>query len=800
MSTLSPTGLTTQEASAKLAITGPNRLSKGKKRNMFLCFLSQFKDLMIIILIISSCISIYLGDALQGYIILGIVIVNALFGFVQEFRTEKALEALSAMTTPKAHVIRSGNPMVISAESLVPGDIVLLKAGDRVPADGRMLESASLTTDESLLSGESLEISKSTQDLLYMGTSVLAGHGVMEVSSIGMSTEMGKIAKMLQTISREETPLQQKLDALGKTIALLCLIVCALVSILGTITGKPPYIMFISGVSLAVAAIPEGLPAIVTASLAMGVSRMAKRNALVRRLPAVETLGCATVICTDKTGTLTQNKMTVTATWFEPGMEQSTLDAMASCVNIQIDSAGQAQGSPTEVALYNYALTKGGNILTKLSEIPFDSTKKYMVVCCDTSSGPITIVKGAPEVVFSLCKGSIPADVQSTLTQMSKDGLRTIAIAYGNSSSSQINLARCNLKLCGIAGITDPPRPESAEAVRLCHRAGIRTIMITGDSLETAKAIAKKLSILGPRQRALRGSDIDTMTTDELTSALKNTTVIARATPEHKLIIVKSLKASGEIVAMTGDGVNDSPAIKEAHIGVSMGKGGSDVTREASAISLMDDNFATLVHAIEEGRLIYRNILRFVRYMLACNLGEVLTMVIAILINLPLPLLASQLLLVNVITDGLPAMALGFSPLYSQLMEVPPRSPNSQIISKATAFRILLRGLLIGCSTVGMFVLADYYGGTLECCRGTALAMLVVSQLVYVFGCNRDGRPFSLRTLFDNKTLVVAVLLSAAVLLLSLYYTPFALALQIKPPTNSLWMVIIGISLSGLLF
>ena len=678
---------------------------------------------------------------------------------------------------------------------------MLLNAGDRVPADGTLLDSVEFTTDESLLSGESLEIAKSSGSPLYMGTNVLSGHGIMEVSSTGMSTEMGKIAKLLQGISKEETPLQRKLDTLGRTIAFLCLFVCAMVTILGTITGKPLSIMFLSGVSLAVAAIPEGLPAIVTASLAMGVGRMAKRNALVRKLPAVETLGCATVICTDKTGTLTQNKMTVTNSWFVTGLDQIGLDAMASCTNVQTDEDGSISGSPTEVALYNYAMDQGGELYTKNSEIPFDSTKKYMAVCCDTPYGQSVFVKGAPEIILSLCKASPFDEAHNQITKMGQEGLRTIALAYGHDAlGPNMNLSKINLNLCGVVGITDPPRPESAKAVEECHRAGIRTIMITGDSLPTAKAIAKRLKILGSKQRALSCKDIDNMSPDQLKLALKNTTVFARANPEHKLAIVKCLKDSGEIVAMTGDGVNDSPAIKEAHIGVSMGKGGSDVTRQASAISLMDDNFATLVNAIEEGRLIYRNILKFVRYMLACNLGEVLTMVIAIMLNLPLPLLASQLLLVNVITDGLPAMALGFSPLYNELMSCPPRDPNSQIISKWTALRISLRGLLIGCSTVGIFVLSDFYGASLEGSRGAALSMLIVSQLIYVFGCNRDGRPFTFKNLFDNRTLVLAVFVSASILLACLYYSPLAMALQIKPPTTELWMVIIGISMSGLLF
>ncbi len=803
MSTLTSKGLSTQEASARTILDGPNRLANSKKRNMLLVFLSQFKDVMIIILIISAVISIYLGDGVQGYIILSIVAVNALFGFIQEFRTERALEALSAMATRTAKVLRDGQIQTINSEHVVKGDIVMVKAGDRIPADGVLLEAVGATVDESILSGESMDIEKRDGDPLYMGTTLLSGHGTIQVTAIGMYTEMGKIADMLRDINREDTPLQRKLAQLGKVIAIICLLVCAMVSILGTITGKPAYTMFVSGVSLAVAAVPEGLPAIVTASLAMGVSRMAKRNALVRKLPAVETLGCATVICTDKTGTLTQNKMSVVKTWFPTGCQSMALDVMVSCTSVNEDTDGTISGSPTETALYRYATSQGCRPLPKLNEIPFDSTRKYMAVSCNKDAHSAVLLKGAPEIVMTMCRrwGPLPPAAEDQLRDMAQEGLRVIALAWGQPKNRQsLDLSNCNLQLVGLIGIMDPPRPESGEAVRICHNAGIRTIMITGDSKTTAVAIAKKLSIMGPGNTALTGQDIDSMSHQELAQALKTTTVFARVTPAHKLAIVRCLKESGEIVAMTGDGVNDSPAIKEAHIGVSMGKGGSDVTREASAISLMDDNFATLVHAVEEGRLIYRNILRFVRYMLACNLGEVLTMVIAILLNLPLPLLASQLLLVNVVTDGLPAMALGFSPTYSELMRVPPRNPDSGIISKWTALRIGLRGLLIGCSTVGLFILTDYWGGSMAMCRGAALSMLIVSQLIYVFGCNRDGRPFGLSSLFDNKALVWAVILSAGVLLLCLYYAPLALLLQIEPPTTSLWMVIVGISMSGLLF
>lgn len=804
MSTLKTKGLSAQEVSIRTIYDGPNRLAEAKKRNLLLVLLSQFCDVMIIILIISAGISIYLGDRAQGFIILGIVTVNALFGFIQEFRTEKALDALKAMATPTAKVIREGQLHNISAEEIVRGDVVMLGAGDRIPADGVILECAGAAADESLLSGESMSVDKDVGHSLYMGTTLLAGHAIMEVTDIGMSTEMGKIAGMLRDIDRETTPLQQKLNKLGKVVATICIAVCAMVTVLGIVTGKSAYTMFVSGVSLAVAAIPEGLPAIVTASLAMGVGRMAKRKALVRKLPAVETLGCATVICTDKTGTLTQNRMSVSDTWFVPGMEPRAMDVMVSCVNISYGENGEIQGTPTETALYRYASSTGIQPLTILDEIPFDSTKKYMAVKCSKGAGTIVLAKGAPEVIMPLCRRSASdlytAEVQ--LRRMAEGGLRVIALAYGRcpSGNGRLNISAADMQLVGLVGLMDPPRPESAEAVRKCHNAGIKTIMITGDSKSTAMAIGRRLDLLRPGDGALTGADIDSMTPEELAAAAKTTRVFARVTPAHKLAIVRSLKQSGEIVAMTGDGVNDSPAVKEAHIGVSMGKGGSDVTREASAISLMDDNFATLVHAIEEGRLIYSNILRFVRYMLAGNLGEVLTMVIAIMLNLPLPLLPTQLLLVNVITDGLPAMALGFSPTYSELMQVPPRDPNSQIINKKTALQIAVRGLLIGCSTVGMFVLTDYMGGNLSICRGSALSMLIVSQLVYVFGCNRDGRRFSLRNIFDNKMLVAATLISLSVLAVCLYCPPLAAMLEVTPPTLPLWLLIAGISLSGILF
>lgn len=802
-------GLTTKEAKERIEKFGLNEITEKKKVSAIKILLQQFNDFIIWVLIGATIISGLMGDVADAITIFVIVVINGILGFVQEFKTEKSLDALKSLAAPTCKVLRDGNIKVINANELTIGDVVILEAGDRVPADGEIFECTNLMADESLLTGESVGVNKTTNSkeasLIYMGTKVLKGKGRFRVNAIGMSTKMGSIADMLQDIEEEKSPLKERLDGLGKILLVLCLAICALVTILGIIRGNDLTEMFLLGVSLAVAAIPEGLAAIVTVSLALGVSRMLKRNALVKKLPAVETLGCTSVICSDKTGTLTQNKMTVKEIFVEGKHSRLDIDPFPSSQNLmksfvycndcnydfsknKIEEA--LNGDPTETALikaYFKDVNHLKNTIEKVNrvfDIPFDSSRKMMSVIVKEGAGEVCYVKGAPERLINKCKyikeeGRVKLltfqkkqQILNIVENMSNRALRCIGGAYKVENLTRNESLENDLIFLGIAGIIDPPRPEVKDSVIKCRLAGITPVMITGDHKNTAFAIGKDLNIAKSQEQVITGEELDKLDDKELKKRVNKLRIFARVTPNHKLRIVKAFKQNGNIVAMTGDGVNDAPAIKEADIGVAMGISGTDVTKEASSMILMDDNFETIVSAVEEGRIIYDNIRKFIRYLLSCNLGEVLTMFLATIFYLPTPMLPIQILFVNLATDGLPAIALGVDPADKDIMNQQPRSKREGIFARGLTEKILVRGCLIGICTLLSFIVGGLYGMDLNTCRTMALSTLVMSQLLHVFECRSERHSIFELKLFTNMYLVGAVAISV-IMLLCIIYIPF---------------------------
>lgn len=839
-------GLSAKQAKKLLDEMGENTLVQKKKVNALKIFGAQFKDLMTIILLVATALSVTMGEVTEAISIVTIVFLNAVMGFIQEFKTERTLEALKNMAAPSSTVIRDGEQITVPAKELVPGDILLIEAGDKVPADAILRSVSNLQVDESLLTGESVPVIKVASsaakcanevgkpELIYMGTIVTKGRGMAEVIDTGMRTQMGHIAGMLGEIEEEATPLQNRLAQLGKYIAIGCLVICSVVSVTGILRGEPVFDMIVTGISLAVAAVPEGLPAIVTIALALAVGRMLKRNALVRRLHAVETLGCASVICSDKTGTLTENKMTVrelavagghfdvsgsgfelegectengvpirTSRYpaleklFETGVICSSASIHIGDINVTLKKgktrSGRTQhvvesstGDPTEVAILIAAAKAGiyGERLRQsyrvIDEIPFDSDRKRMSVVVAHSGQRELLCKGAPDVVLERCTGVLTPNGVKPLTagekklwlqkneDMASKALRVLAFCYrpyeGRESDPEQGLI-----LLGFAGMIDPPRKEAFEAVRTCKKAGIRPVMITGDHKVTAAAIAKDLGILRQGDDIMTGEEIDRCSDGELTKRVQQTSVFARVSPNHKLRIVRAFKRNGHVVAMTGDGVNDAPAIKEADIGVAMGQNGTDVTKEASSIILLDDNFATLVAAIEEGRVIYANIRKFIRYLLSCNIGEVLTMFVGMLMGLPMVLQPIQILLVNLATDGLPAIALGLEPAEDGVMTQKPRRKDDSVFSNGLATKIIFRGILIGLTTLAVFVSLFKETASLDIARTGAYLALVLTQLIHVFECKSEKVGLFGVKFLNNKKLIGAVFVSGLILYFSIY-------------------------------
>lgn len=821
------TGLTEREAQKRMEKYGPNKLKEKKKVSAFMIFLAQFNDFITWVLIGATLISGFMGEMADAITIIIIVIVNAILGFVQEFKTEKSLEALKSLAAPTTKVMRDGVVKVINAESLTLGDMIVLEAGDRIPADGLLLNGNGVVVDESLLTGEAVGVNKSSnpkENSLFMGTIMLKGKALARVSSIGMDTEMGKIAHMLSSIEEERSPLKEKLDSLGRVLVVICLAICAIVTLVGISRGQKATEMFLLGVSLAVAAIPEGLPAIVTVSLALGVSRMLKRNALVRKLPAVETLGCTSIICSDKTGTLTENKMTLKALYFDdniyeldkgnPPENMILRKAFIYCNDCSYDYSAidlnkGVLGDPTETALVkgyfkSIEEVKNFNIRSqRVFDLPFDSARKMMSVIIKEGNDEKCYVKGAPERLINKCnyiliKGEIrpftmgeKAKIAKAVEEMSSKALRCLAAAYKTKNIAKNERLEEDLIFLGVAGIIDPPRKEAKDAVLKCKISGIRPIMITGDHKNTAFAIAKELDIAKEDDEVMTGDEIEKATDKELDIKINKIRVFARVSPNHKLRIVKAFKKKNKIVAMTGDGVNDAPAIKEADIGISMGISGTDVAKEASSMILMDDNFSTIVSAIEEGRIIYDNIRKFIRYLLSCNLGEVLTMFLASVFYLPNPLSPIQILFVNLATDGLPAIALGVDPPDKDIMSQRPRKKDEGIFARGLMEKIIIRGSLIGVCTLLSFIGGSYYGYSLDTSRTMALSTLVLSQLIHVFECRSENHSIFEINLFTNMYLVGAVTVSI-IMLLSIIYVPVLMAIFHTTALNlGQWLIVV---------
>lgn len=865
-------GLSDKEVKERASRFGPNELARAPKAPPWQLFVNQFRDFMVLVLLAATAISGFLGEYADAVTIMIIVVVNAILGFIQEYRAERSMEALKQLTAPEARVIRGGQERKIPAVELVPGDIVLLEEGDRVPADLRLLRTVNLEIEESALTGESVPVKKQeealadkdmalgdTRNMVYLGTVVTRGRGRGLVVHTGMATEMGQIAGMIQEAGQEETPLQRRLSQLGKGLVAFCLLICAVVVAVGIMRGEEAYQMFLAGVSLAVAAIPEGLPAIVTVALAIGVQRMIRRNAIIRKLPAVETLGCATVICSDKTGTLTQNEMTVrevvlgghtfdvTGEGYDPKGEFAgtgdrqglhftlLMKAAALCNNAVLErgsiSVGglfrgltrgrpvkewSVMGDPTEGALLVMAAKAGfwreriEMKESRVAELPFDSDRKRMTVVYRQPSGAMSaFIKGAPDVVLDLCTHTyrdgmaVPLsardreEILARNSSLAEKALRVLAFAYrelpANTGDYSEKSLEQRLIFLGLAGMIDPPRPAAVKAVQTCRRAGIKVVMITGDHQLTAYAVGRELGILSKGDRVLTGRDLDRMSDGQFREQAERVSVYARVSPKHKLQIVRALKHAGHVVAMTGDGVNDAPAVKEADIGIAMGITGTDVTKEASAMVLADDNFRSIVAAVEEGRGIYDNIRKFIRYLLSCNVGEVLTMFLAVLAGLPLPLMPIQILWMNLVTDGLPAMALGVDPYDRDIMTRPPRHPRESVFSHGLAWRISSSGTVIGLGTL----LAFWIGlslGDVALARTMAFNTLVFFQLFYVFTCRSEFHTILDVGLLTNPYLIGAVLISAT-LQLAVDYVPFLQPIFHTVPLNGLhWAFILVIS------
>ncbi len=843
-------GLTTKECKERQKENGLNQLEEARKTSALITFLSQFKDFMVLVLLAATVISALLGEYLDAGAIILIVFINGILGFIQEKKAEKSLSALKELSAPTAMVLRDGTWTTLHAKEIVVGDLIRVTSGDRVGADLRFISTKGLKIEESALTGESLPSLKHERVLKgnkltlgdqanmgFMGTMVTQGSGTGIVTAIGMQTEMGRIAHLIQNADSLATPLQLKLEQLGKILIAIALALTALVVIAGVYQGHNLYKMLLSGVSLAVAAIPEGLPAIVTVALALGVQKMSKRQAIVRKLPSVETLGCATVICSDKTGTLTQNKMTVTKLWTEGKawslMDQARIDRSSTkykllsyavlCNNAELASENEEDeerafsGDPTEGALLISGLKAG---LTKekllqdaavLEEYPFDSARKMMsVIVQNNKQEKMVITKGAPDVLLEKCDYILwdgrrtvknkkhVFDVQEAIETFGGQALRTIAVAYktvnDGQSVSSAQEAESGLTLVGLQGMIDPPRDEVKQSILDCHKAGIKTVMITGDHARTAGAIAKQLNMLPLNGRVLDGQALSKMTEQELENEVENVYVYARVSPEHKLKIVKALQKKGHVVAMTGDGVNDAPAIKSANIGIAMGKSGTDVAKEASSLILSDDNFSTIKAAIEEGRNIYENIRKFIRYLLASNVGEILVMLFAMLLALPLPLLPIQILWVNLVTDGLPAMALGMDSAEDNVMKHGPRKPHEGVFSRGLGWKIISRGFLIGTVTLLAFWIAlNDNPDNLVKAQTIAFSTLVMAQLIHVFDC-RSERSVLHRNPFENVYLVFAVLSSVLLLLVVIYIPGLHAVFHTVPLLIRDWLLVLGMS------
>ncbi len=819
-------GLGTEEAKSRLLKYGPNELAQAPHTSLLVKFFNQFKSFMIIVLIIAGVISGVVGylngeGFTDSIIILAIVVLNAVIGVVQEFKAEKSLDALKRMSAPHCKVIRDGELQIAESRTLVPGDVVEIETGDSIPADIRLIEAVNLKVQEAALTGESLPVEKNTAciegevplgdrtDMAFQSCSVTYGRGRGVVVGTGGDTEVGRIASMIQAVPEFKTPLQIRLDKLGKALAWASLAASVIIFIVGLVYGHELLAMFMTAVSLAAAAIPEGLPAVSTIVLAVGVQRLAKRNAIVRNMPSVETLGCTTVICSDKTGTLTQNRMTVVKSFPEDSRE--LVDIAVLCNDASINEDGQPIGDPTETALI--AMGEKRSVMKaemekkypRVSEIPFDSERKLMTtVHSDPDGGLFLAVKGGFDELLSRCNRILDAGTVRPLTaedvarlseinsKMAADALRVLCMAYKNAEllDTPAEIEK-DLIFTGMVGMIDPPRDEVRDAVAKCGEAGIRPVMITGDHKLTAIAIARDLGIMHDTDSAYTGADVERMSDEELRVAVRTASVFARVSPEHKLRIVKAFKSNGEVVAMTGDGVNDAPALKLADIGVAMGITGTDVSKEAADVVLSDDNFATIVASVEEGRRIYDNVLKCVRFLLSTNFGELMLLFMAVILNLPAPLLPIHILWINLVSDSLPALALGFDTAEEGIMRRKPIDPKAGILTRSFTLNSLFRGMLIAGLSLG----AWYIGAETSPETGMTMSFAVValSQLSILF-CVRAGHNAIVHHLFTNKYLWAAVVF-VLVLMLGVLLIPAAQEVFHVTPLNAeQWWWIAGMS------
>ena len=809
LSTDETRGLTDEQVKTLRAEHGENRLQEKKKKTMFWRFIDQFRDAMILILIAAAIISFVVAitegnpkEFFEPLLILFIVILNAVMGVMQESKAEKALDALKSLSAPHARIIRGGEERIVDAAELVPGDIIKVEAGDFIPADARLLQSVSLKSEESALTGESVPSEKDAAavvaedaplgdraNMIFSGCSVTYGTAVAVVTATGMKTEMGKIAGLLDNETEGQTPLQKKLAQLGKYLGIVALAACGVIFVVGLANGIPVLEIFMTAVSLAVSAIPEGLPAIVTIVLSIGVQKMVKRNALIRRLPAVETLGSASIICSDKTGTLTQNRMTLVRAYLDDGTtEDISSENSASIRNllkygalccdgsVTFDADGKEThiGDPTETAII-LAAHKNGMPKDKINAdhprkaaLPFDSDRKLMSTVNEIDGKHIVIVKGAFDMMLSRCvKGNMEAAREMCET-MSRDALRVLAIGYKEIAEIPENptseTLENGLTFLGLVGMIDPPRPECKVAVATCRTAGIKPVMITGDHVVTAAAIAKELGIMEEGDDAITGVQLDAMTDEELDARVEKISVYARVSPENKIRIVKAWQRRGQVVSMTGDGVNDAPALKAADIGCAMGITGTDVAKGAADMTLTDDNFATIVEAVREGRGIYANIRRVIEFLLGTNIGEVITVFLSMILWHKTPLLSMQLLWINLVTDSLPAIALGMEEVEENIMEQKPRSKNESIFAHGLGLRVILQGVLFALLTLIGYVVGEKTTGTVEGGQTMAFIILSMSQIVQALNMRTDRslfrtNPFSNRTM--NLAVVTSVLLTA---------------------------------------
>ena len=830
-------GLSSQEAQQRLGKYGENKLAEKKKKTNLQRFLEQFKDAMIIILLLAAAVSFVVAcfghdpmEFFEPLLILLIVVLNAVLGMVQEAKAEKALDALKSMSAPHARVLRDGKEQVIDAAQLVPGDIIRLEAGDFIPADARLLKSVSLKSEESALTGESVPSEKDAaalveekaplgdrSNMVFSGCSVTYGTATAVVTGTGMNTEMGKIAGLLEGEEEGQTPLQQKLAQLGKYLGFVALAACAVIFVVGLVNGINVLEIFMTAVSLAVSAIPEGLPAIVTIVLAIGVQRMVKKNALIRRLPAVETLGSASVICSDKTGTLTQNRMTLVKLWVNGEPELETVSASntpaarellrygALCCDGSVvykeDGTEQHIGDPTETSILVAAHKNGmeqdelNRQYPRLAELPFDSDRKLMTSVNQIDGKIVAIVKGAFDMMAARCvSGNLEAAKEKN-DEMSRGALRVLAVGYKflekapeDPTSEELENG---LTLLGLVGMIDPPRPEAKAAVATCRQAGIKPVMITGDHVVTASAIAKELGILGEGDKAITGAQLDAMTEEQLDQEVEHISVYARVSPENKIRIVKAWQRKGQVVSMTGDGVNDAPALKAADIGCAMGITGTDVAKGAADMTLTDDNFATIVDAVREGRGIYANIKKVVGFLLGTNIGEVLTVFFAMILWHKTPLLSMQLLWINLVTDSLPAISLGMEAVEADVMDHKPKPKSEGIFAHGLGIQVVLQGCMFALLTLAAFVLGQRFGGSLEAGQTMAFMVLALTQIVQSFNMRSQRSLFAIGP-FSNKKLNGAALLSLALVCLVLF-TPVRIAfgLVLLPA----WLYLVGLGL-----